>query len=317
MARKHSLTELTAVNSEDLQQDTTVTDELGARAARKAIGAVSRSFQQLKSQGVLEIDPELIDPPLIKDRLEIEGPKLDGLIEQMREQGQQVPILVRPNATDPQRYQIAYGWRRTAAARALGIKVRATVKDLSDAELVVAQGQENSEREDLSFIEKALYASNLEEGGFSRDIIMAALAVDKTTCSRLISTIRRIPKDLVEAIGPAPKTGRDRWVELAAKIKDHKGNLQVLELIGASSFLKKDSDDRFEFIFKKLATKMSRPSAAKSNKPIAIGEVGSMTMGRAGISIKLSKDHQAGFSQFLEREMSQLLERYLKSIKDG
>ncbi len=182
---------------------------------------------------------------------------------------------------------------------------------------MVAQGQENSESEDLSFIEKALYASNLEEGGFSRDIIMAALAVDKTTCSRLISTIRRIPKDLVEAIGPAPKTGRDRWVEFAAIIKDHKDDLQVLELIGAPSFLKKDSDDRFEFIFKKLMTKIPWSSDAKSNKPITMGAVGSMTMGRAGISIKLSKNHRTGFSQFLEREMSQLLERYLKLTKDG
>ena len=44
------------------------------------------------------------------------------------------------------RYQIAYGHRRLRAAIELGRPVRAIVKPLTDEQLVVAQGQENSAR---------------------------------------------------------------------------------------------------------------------------------------------------------------------------
>ena len=39
-------------------------------------------------------------------------------------------------------------------------------ESLTDEQLVVAQGQENSARTDLSFIEKALFAARLEEYGY-------------------------------------------------------------------------------------------------------------------------------------------------------
>ena len=46
--------------------------------------------------------------------------------------------------------------------------VRAVVRTLSDAELVIAQGKENNERRDLSFIERALFAAHLEHRKFER-----------------------------------------------------------------------------------------------------------------------------------------------------
>ncbi len=79
---------------------------------------------------------------------------------------------------------------------------------------MVAQGKENSEREDLTFIERAALPPRLEDRKFSREIIMASLSVDKTELSRLIS-IARVPATVVDAIGPAPKPGRGRWQELA------------------------------------------------------------------------------------------------------
>ena len=40
--------------------------------AARAIGAVSRSIEQIKSQAVVELDPALIDPSPIADRLPID-----------------------------------------------------------------------------------------------------------------------------------------------------------------------------------------------------------------------------------------------------
>ena len=65
--------------------------------ARGAIGAVTRSIEQLKAQAVVEIAADLIDASFISDRLEISAESQAELVQSMREHGQQVPILVRPH----------------------------------------------------------------------------------------------------------------------------------------------------------------------------------------------------------------------------
>jgi RepB plasmid partitioning protein len=52
--------------------------------------------------------------------------------------------------------------------------------------MVVAQGKENSERRDLSFIEPAVFALHLAERGFDRNIFMAALSIDKAETAKLL-----------------------------------------------------------------------------------------------------------------------------------
>uniref|UniRef100_UPI001D0E2864 ParB/RepB/Spo0J family partition protein n=1 Tax=Klebsiella pneumoniae TaxID=573 RepID=UPI001D0E2864 len=77
-----------------------------------------------------------------------------------------MPILVRPHPTIDGRYQVAYGHRRLVAVRQLGFKVKAVIRELSDDQLVVSQGQENNARTNLSYIERALFASRLEDRSF-------------------------------------------------------------------------------------------------------------------------------------------------------
>lgn len=117
-----------------------------------AIGAVTRSIEQLKAHAVLDLATDVIDASLIADRLADTGDDHKLLVASIREHGQQVPILVRPHPDHEGRYQIAYGRRRLRALKELGQTVRAIVKPLSNEQLVVAQGQENSARTDLSFI---------------------------------------------------------------------------------------------------------------------------------------------------------------------
>ena len=61
------------------------------------------------------------------------------------------------------------------------------MRDLTDEQLVVAQGQENHERKDLSYIEKARFAFRLEQRFSRTTIIMAALSVYKSDLSNMLS----------------------------------------------------------------------------------------------------------------------------------
>ncbi|MGK9054818.1 plasmid partitioning protein RepB [Xaviernesmea oryzae] len=164
-----------------------------------------------EGQAVIELDPAEVEPSFIQDRMPGE---IEALIASIKENGQQVPILVRPHPDLPGRYQVAFGHRRLRAVQALSLPVKAVVRDLTDEQLVVAQGQENNERQDLTYIEKALFADNLQQR-FSREVIMSALSVYKSDLSYMLSVVVRIPRDVINAIGPAPGVGRRSWVELA------------------------------------------------------------------------------------------------------
>jgi ParB family transcriptional regulator, chromosome partitioning protein len=213
-----------------------------------------RILQQQMDEGtqVVELDPALLDHSFISDRISAAGdPDFDALVESIKINGQLVPILVRPNpdAGKPERFQVAFGHRRLRAAELLQIKVKAVIQPLSDEQLVVAQGKENSERRDLSFIERASFAMHLEDRGFSRNVVIAALSVDRAEVAKLISVARAVPADVVRAIGPAPRAGRPRWLALS-KLLGVPGNQKRLQsILSSESWQSMTSDRRFEHLF--------------------------------------------------------------------
>ena len=76
---------------------------------------------------------------------------IQSLKKLISDEGQKIPIQVRKHPSAPGRYQIVYGHRRWRACRDLGIKIKAISLELSDSELVVAQGIENAARQELSW----------------------------------------------------------------------------------------------------------------------------------------------------------------------
>jgi len=175
--------------------------------------------------------------------------------------GQQVPILVRPHPEREGRYQAAYGHRRLRAAKALGLKVKAIVRNLADHELVVAQGKENLDRSDLSFIERAQFAVALEDRGFDRATIGAAVEPNKGNLSVLLSVARAVPADVVAAIGPAAKIGRPRWIEFTALLQSPGALERVRETLAGTAGSSADSNVRFN---KAMAAAMAPAKAQKA-----------------------------------------------------
>jgi len=223
------------------------------------LSAEAESGRTLRAQlasgsNVVELETEIIDPSFVSDRIaQAEDEAFEDLVKSIASHGQQVPILVRPHPEKPGRYQIAYGHRRLRAAIALRQKVRAVVREMSNTEVVIAQGKENSERRDLTFIERALFARHLEEAGFDRTTLVAALTVDKTEVTRLLAVARAIPSEVVYAIGPAPKAGRPRWMALADLLEDKEAQLIVEKLLSDPVYRAADTDVRFTKLFAALS----------------------------------------------------------------
>lgn len=273
------------------------------------IERVSDLERQLsEGQTIVDVDPDLVDGSFVTDRLEIDPVELRQLVEQIREHGQQVPILVRPHPESKGRYQVAYGHRRLAATKQLGIKVRAVVRQLSDDQLVVSQGQENSARTNLSYIERALFALRLEQRDFGRDIIMAALGVDKAALSKMLIVMRQVPLTLINAIGPAPEIGRRRWLELGERLEGIAFEAIVAEL-SADNSRKLSSDERFQLAMG-LAT--DKPSSAKSPTAPAMISGVPVTFKRTPARATFVFDSKAapGFDQFVQERLQSLFSEF-------
>jgi len=316
MARKHLLSDLippklSADNSAP-GSSSSLDQPPSVFTSRGAIGAVSRSIEMLKSQSITEIDPDLIDAPEVTDRLEESEEHFQEFAAQIKEHGQQVPILVRPHPSAEGRYQVAYGRRRLRAVKAAGQLVKAAVRQMTDEELVLAQGQENSARKDLSYIEKALYSAELESRGYSRQLIMSALGVDKAAVSHLISTASRIPADIIRMIGPAPKAGRDRWVEFANRI-DLKGAADKVRTLLHSPLKEKPSDERFVKAFEELTP--SKKPAPRARVWAADDGVKAAKVKDDDKSFTLIIDKQAApeFGSFVMTKLPELYRSYMNA----
>jgi ParB family chromosome partitioning protein len=265
--------------------------------------------------GIIEIDPALVDGSFAADRFaEANDPAFEELKRSIAENGQEVPIMVRPLA-EGGRYQAAYGHRRLRACQALGRPVRALVRPLSDAQLVIAQGLENASRVDLSFIEKASFARGLEDRGFERATIMAALSTDKTELSKLISTARALPEHVVRAIGPAPRAGRRRWMKLAELLADPAARDRVEALPDDPAFGAAASDARF---VQALTAAAQSPAESAEKAPMRVdlrlddGTVlASIRETRDRLDLSIDRAQHIDFANFLVRELAEIHRRFL------
>lgn len=216
-------------------------DELAANARRVVAGDT-----------IVELDPALVDPSTLKDRIEDDEEEFVLFRDGIRESGQHQPILVRPNEQIPGRYIIVFGHRRARAARELGRPVLAVVKRMDEVAHVIAQGQENTRRKDYSFIEKALFARRLIQLGHSKDVAKASLSVDDTLLSRMLSVTEIIPSDVVEGIGAARTIGRDRWEDLKKLFNGPKRVDRAREIVVSEEFAAADSVGRFGLLWREL-----------------------------------------------------------------
>jgi ParB family chromosome partitioning protein len=286
----------------------------------KTLGNITQKFERAQDiekqlaqgQTIVELDPALVDGSFIRDRLSIDPAGLAELVSQIRDHGQQVPILVRPHPETNGRYQVAYGHRRLAAVRELRIRVRAVIRDLSDDQLVVSQGQENNARTNLSYIERALFAVRLEDRSFSREVIMAALNVDKAALSKMISVVREIPIGLIEAIGAAPEVGRRRWMEFAEALPKAKIDMTAL-LVSLSA--DNSSDHRFQKAADAIKNQLvqlkgqSSQPWAPTDKSVRV--IVKTTAKKATVTLEAANGPR--FAKYIAGRLEDLYEAFLKS----
>jgi ParB family transcriptional regulator, chromosome partitioning protein len=295
------------------------------RAMGLSLGSIARDAEEARNlrqaleegERIVELDCAIVEGSFVEDRFARTNKDDEGftaLSESIRESGQQVPILVRPHPAKPGYYQTAYGHRRLAAVRSLGLKVKAIIRALTDDQLVLAQGKENAERRDLTFIERAFFAQALVKRGFDRKVVEDALGIQKSEVSRLLQVADSVPIQFAHAVGPAPKAGRERWMALGAFFAKESASAIAADEIRSERFRAGDSNRRFQILFDRLARKQKeKPDkgealSGRDGKPF-----GKIYVGRAKPRIEFS----APVSDTFLNNVARLIEEAWEAQKHG
>jgi ParB family chromosome partitioning protein len=292
------------------------------RVSAGIIGATQRTLTEIREErdrlaeqvalgGFLELAPELVDPSPFPDRLpDDDETEFERFRLSIEEDGQKVPVQVRTHPSAHGRYQLVYGHRRWRAARELNRPLKAFIVEATDHDMLLAQGLENSARQDLSWIEKASFAARMEHADVRARDIRAALQVDDAELARFRSVLLALGDEIPALIGRAPKIGRPRWTALAAQVaKTSDGIQRLVKTLATARDL--SSNDRFALCLKALA----EPHEQHHSPPLPLERDDGTSFGRVlfspkAIQIEIAADEAKDFQSFFEARLPELVKQF-------
>lgn len=291
-----------------------------AKTVVRSIEEMAESTKRLlEGEAIIELAPSSIDGSLVADRLEELDGDFDELKASIREAGQASPILVRPHPETEDRYMVVFGHRRLRVARELGIGVKAVVKRLDDKASAIAQGQENSARSNLSFIERAFFARNLLSQGIGKDVIKVAIAVDDAMLSKMLNVIETVPDDILSVLGACKKIGRDKWLSLRQLLLNPAFSRVAADYAATAEFLNLDVEKRFDALHDHTKRYSVRSAAKRPKKGANLASSwatadGSLsiksTIRPKGALIEISSDDGKAFGAWFTRNLDELYQTF-------
>jgi ParB family chromosome partitioning protein len=274
----------------------------------KSLRSMADVLASVSAQAPQDVDPVDIADSEVADRFDVQEGLAD-LIESIRASGQQLPVMLRHRRGAGPRYEVVYGRRRIAACRALGMKVAAYIREMSLDEALMSQALENSARLERSFIEQAVFATRLQDAGFTVERICQALAIDASNLSRLRTVVRDVPEQLIQRIGAAQGVGRRPWMELRDLIK----GASATTITKAVSLVPEDGTaaEKLEAVINALSsnivTDKPKPTRQRASpqRTFVAGSV-SYHLATGNLVLKADRQQDRAFLQYVETQLAKL-----------
>lgn len=297
---------------------------LTRRHSSPVISNVGRALAHLSEDVIVSLDPSKVERSPFTDRFEYDkdaDEKLEALKISIATDGQRIPVLVRPHPTKSDCYQLAYGRRRRDAILAImresdrpeTIKIKAYVRDLTDRQLIEEQSLENGPREDLTWIEKAMWAVQLKSTGISHRAIGENMGLSEVAVSQMFRVTSVVPEDIIFAIGRAQAAGRPKWTALAELLKDAAKAEAARRVVGTPEFEKADGAER---LIQAIRAASAKPSGANDQvkdgvQDFALGDriFGRMKSTQSGATLSIPKKEDT-FARWLAERMPELMREF-------
>lgn len=196
------------------------------------------------SESTKEVELKKIHPNRLNPRLEINIKGLNELADSIKQVGLLQPIIVRPFDDE---YEVVVGERRYRASHQAGLdRVPVIVRDYSDDEVIELNLIENTQRENLSAVEKGNCCKQLMEKYPEKYPTQEAIAKKIGFAPSVISEwlkLVRAPEEIRRMVAPAERVGRPlskgkiTWktaVRITQRIKEPERQIQIAKEIAKS-----------------------------------------------------------------------------------
>lgn len=146
--------------------------------------------------GIRAIPIESLAPNPDQPRRSFPQEALEELAASIRERGIIQPLIARPVAGQPERFEIVAGERRWRAAQLAQLhEVPVLLRDLSDTEVLEVAIIENIQRADLNPIEEATgYRQLIERFGHTQEKLAAAMGKSRSHIANLLRLLTLPPE---------------------------------------------------------------------------------------------------------------------------
>lgn len=165
----------------------------------RGLGALlGEEGEKKNSEGLLDLDLDLIEPNSEQPRTRFAEENLEELTQSIKANGVVQPIVVRKKGS---KYQIIAGERRWRASQRAGLqKIPAVVREVSDDKLLELALIENIQRHDLNPIEEAKAYKNLVETiGLTQEAIAERVGKNRTVITTALRLLK-LPEDVQKLI---------------------------------------------------------------------------------------------------------------------
>ena len=190
-----------------------------------------------------DINLNKIIPNEFNPRVTFDEQGMNELINSIKQVGIIEPIIVR--SIPDGKYELVVGERRFRAAKQAGLKdIPAVIRDYADDEVIELNLIENSQRQDLSYVEKGQCAMNLlkmfPDKFPNKDALARTIGVSPTTIQSWIQSAEVVPAAVQQMIAPAdPMSGKvpkgkisgDIAVDISRKVKDKSAQIELAQEI--------------------------------------------------------------------------------------
>jgi ParB family chromosome partitioning protein len=176
-------------------------DYAGARNAIEGGETMSSDVQSTEELSPSEIAIDRIIPNPKQPRRTFIEAELEELAESIRTKGVIQPILVRPDPSQAEMFEIIAGERRWRAARRAGLTVMpAVVREMDDREMLEIAIIENVQRSDLNAVEEAeAYKSLIDRFGRTQESVAQQVGKSREHVSNTLRLLS-LPEDVREHV---------------------------------------------------------------------------------------------------------------------
>ncbi|MFF2452377.1 ParB/RepB/Spo0J family partition protein [Isoptericola sp. NPDC058082] len=164
-------------------------DELAAPVSRET------ELKPVPGARFAEISVESIRPNTWQPRTVFDDGDLDELVASISEIGVLQPIVVRPDASDPDQYELIMGERRWRASQAAGLDtIPAIVRETDDSDMLRDALLENLHRAALNPLEEAAaYRQLLDDFGCTHEELATRIARSRPQISNTLRLLKLPP----------------------------------------------------------------------------------------------------------------------------